>query len=112
MNNLSIISQPTTKGKMEDYGAPDKFLEEVSYLLGKQAFNGKPMTGSFLDVVSLQHALFSSGKTRSEGGFAPDRVSAASILDVSTGSDKKGRTTYNYEIVTRTGELFLSSNPC
>merc|ERR1712050_523923 len=46
---------------VEDFGTPDEFLNSFSYLLGKQSY---------------------SGKTISEGGFAPDRVSAASVLDV------------------------------
>ncbi len=45
-----------------------------------------------------------AGETISEGGFAPNRVSAASLLDVSTEKDNKGKTYYKYEILTRTGE--------
>lgn len=41
----------------------------------------------------------------SEGGFAPNRVSAASLLDISTEADKKGKNYYKYEILTRTGKL-------
>lgn len=41
----------------------------------------------------------------SEGGFAPNRVSAASLLDVSTSADKKGTKFYNYELLVRSGEL-------
>jgi hypothetical protein len=44
-----------------------------------------------------------TGETISEGGFAPNRVSAASILDISSTKDKKGKTYYQYEILTRTG---------
>jgi hypothetical protein len=44
-----------------------------------------------------------AGETLSEGGFAPNRVSAASLLDASTTKDKKGKTYYNIEILTRTG---------
>ena len=52
---------------------------------------------SFCSMISL-------GETRSEGGFAPNRVSAASILDVAAITDKKGKEYYTYNILTRTGE--------
>jgi len=83
VNNLVVIKQKTDKSKIEDFGAPDAFLNNVTYLLGKQAF---------------------SGETVSEGGFAPNRVSAASILDVGTKTDKQGKTYYQYEILTRTAD--------
>ncbi len=82
VNNLVILAQPTDKSKIEDFGSQDKFLEQVSYLLGKQAY---------------------SGETQSEGGFAPNRVSAASLLDVFTTTDKKGKTYYKYELLVRSG---------
>lgn len=40
----------------------------------------------------------------SEGGFAPNRISAASILDIATTQDKKGRVFYQYEVLVRTGK--------
>jgi len=82
VNNLVVIKQKTDKSKIEDYGAPDAFLSNYTYLLGKQAY---------------------SGETQSEGGFAPNRVSAASILDVGT-AEKNGKTYYRYEILTRTAD--------
>eukprot|EP00199_Chlamydomonas_sp_CCMP681_P005668 CAMPEP_0119111254 /NCGR_PEP_ID=MMETSP1180-20130426/34778_1 /TAXON_ID=3052 ORGANISM="Chlamydomonas cf sp, Strain CCMP681" /NCGR_SAMPLE_ID=MMETSP1180 /ASSEMBLY_ACC=CAM_ASM_000741 /LENGTH=246 /DNA_ID=CAMNT_0007098119 /DNA_START=76 /DNA_END=816 /DNA_ORIENTATION=+ len=81
VNSLLVIVEKTDKPNIEAYGPPEKFLESVSYLLGKQAF---------------------SGETMSEGGFAPNRVSAASLLEVTTSKDKKGKTFYAYEILTRT----------
>jgi hypothetical protein len=83
INCFSILANPSDKGKISDYGTPEKFLESISYLLGKQSF---------------------SGETQSEGGFAPNRVSAASILDVAAVTDKKGKEYYTYNILTRTGE--------
>ncbi|KAG2430628.1 hypothetical protein HXX76_010146 [Chlamydomonas incerta] len=83
VNNLVVIAQPTDKKAITDFGSQDKFLESVSYLLGKQAY---------------------SGETQSEGGFAPNRVSAASLLDVSTTTDKKGKTYYKYEILVRSAD--------
>lgn len=78
-----MIKQKTDKTKIEDYGTPEQFLSTFSYLLGQQAF---------------------SGETVSEGGFAPNRVSAASILDVDTKTDKKGKTYYRLNILTRTAD--------
>ncbi len=49
-----------------------------------------------------------AGETQSEGGFAPNRVSAASILDIGTTTDKKGKEYYTYEILTRTGRCNCS----
>jgi hypothetical protein len=84
VNNLMVVETPTDKKTIEDYGTPEKFLEQVSYLFGKQAY---------------------SGETRSEGGFAPNRVSAASLLEVSTTQDKKGTSYYRFEVLVRSGEL-------
>merc|ERR1712157_562495 len=71
------------KSKVSDYGPPEKFLNSFSYLLGKQSY---------------------SGKTISEGGFAPDRVSAASVLDLESTTDKKGKSVYRYSILSRTAD--------
>ena len=43
MNVVGVLAQPTDKGKISDYGTPEKFLESFSYLLGKQAFSGERM---------------------------------------------------------------------
>merc|ERR1719387_1532891 len=83
VNNLAVMKLKTDKSKVSDYGPPEKFLNEFSYLLGKQSY---------------------SGKTISEGGFAPDRVSAASVLDVESTTDKKGRTLYRFNILSRTAD--------
>jgi hypothetical protein len=45
-----------------------------------------------------------AGKTQSEGGFAENRVSAASLLDVAEETDKKGKKYYTYELLVRSGE--------
>merc|ERR1719387_769488 len=83
VNNLAVMKLKSDKSKVSDYGPPEKFLNEFSYLLGKQSY---------------------SGKTISEGGFAPDRVSAASVLDVESTTDKKGRSLYRYNILSRTAD--------
>lgn len=83
INCFSVLANPTDKSKISDYGTPEKFLESIGYLLGKQAF---------------------SGETRSEGGFAPNRVSAASVLGIGSTTDKKGKEYFTYDILTRTGD--------
>merc|ERR1711963_543950 len=75
VNNLVVIKENTSKSKIEDFGTPEQFLSSFSFLLGKQSY---------------------AGKTISEGGFAPDRVSAISVLDVKSSKDKKGRNTYEF----------------
>lgn len=83
VNNMNVSITKTDKSKIEDYGPPEKFLPEISYLLGQQSY---------------------AGATRSEGGFAENRVSAASLLGVETATDKKGKTYYKYNILTRTAD--------
>merc|ERR1719408_463963 len=83
VNNLVVIKEKTDKGRVEDFGSPDQFLNSFSYLLGQQSY---------------------AGKTISEGGFAPDRVSAASVLDLESTTDKKGKTFYRYNILSRTAD--------
>eukprot|EP00747_Dinoflagellata_sp_TGD_P132757 gnl/TRDRNA2_/TRDRNA2_175112_c0_seq2.p1 gnl/TRDRNA2_/TRDRNA2_175112_c0~~gnl/TRDRNA2_/TRDRNA2_175112_c0_seq2.p1 ORF type:complete len:307 (-),score=44.57 gnl/TRDRNA2_/TRDRNA2_175112_c0_seq2:584-1504(-) len=63
--------------------SPEDFIKANQALLGEQSF---------------------AGETTSEGGFAPNRVSAASILDLGTEKDKKGRTVYTADILTRTAD--------
>merc|ERR1712226_1032799 len=77
------MGQPTDKTDISGYGKPEQFLNSFSFLLGQQSY---------------------SGKTISEGGFAPDRVSAASVLDVESTIDKKGKTFYRYNILSRTAD--------
>merc|ERR1711877_7982 len=81
VNNLVVIKQQTDKSAIGGFGKPEEFLNTFSYLLGKQSY---------------------SGKTISEGGFAPDRVSAISVLDVKSAKDKKGRNTYEFNLLGRT----------
>lgn len=83
VNNFLVSVTPTDKSNIAAYGNPEKFLEYISFLLGKQSY---------------------AGETQSEGGFAPNRVSAASILDINTTTDKKGKEYYTYEILTRTAD--------
>merc|ERR1712144_115884 len=83
VNNLVVIKEKTSKSRVEDFGNPEQFLNSFSYLLGQQSY---------------------AGKTISEGGFAPDRVSAASVLDLEATTDKKGKSVYRYSILSRTAD--------
>lgn len=38
VNNLVVISNPTDKKSIEDFGGLDKFLSQYSFLLGKQSY--------------------------------------------------------------------------
>lgn len=82
VNNLVVIKKKTDKNAISDYGSIDKFLNEQAYLFGDQSY---------------------SGSTKSEGGFAPNKVSAASLLDVKENVDKNGKKYYEYELLVRTG---------
>jgi hypothetical protein len=62
VNNLVVISQPTDKGSIDGFGAPEKFLESVSYLFGKQAFAGRvfqAFEGFEVDGLRLLRVLLS-----------------------------------------------------
>lgn len=80
--NLFVSITPAAKGSITDYGPPEKFIEENSYLLGKQSYNGK---------------------TQSEGGFLTDAVSTASILESSTVT-VNGRPYYKLSVLTRSAD--------
>merc|ERR1712078_858340 len=83
VNNLVVIKEKTDKSRIDDFGTPEQFLNSFSFLLGQHSY---------------------AGKTISEGGFAPDRVSAASVLDLESTTDKKGKTFYRYNILSRTAD--------
>merc|ERR1712048_16477 len=83
VTNMIVIKQKTDKSGVDGYGSPTDFLSAFSYLLGKQSY---------------------AGSTISEGGFAPNRVSAASVLDLVSEKDKKGRTVYKFNILSRTAD--------
>merc|ERR1712048_1059489 len=83
VTSMVVIKQKTDKSGVDGYGSPTDFLSAFSYLLGKQSY---------------------AGSTISEGGFAPNRVSAASVLDLVSEKDKKGRTVYKFNILSRTAD--------
>lgn len=55
-------------------------------------------------VVISAAAAAHPGQTVSEGGFAPNRVSAVSLLDAEESTDKKGKKYYKFELLARTGK--------
>jgi hypothetical protein len=82
VTNLIVTATKTGKSSIEEYGSPEKFLAENSFLLGKSS-------QTFI--------------SRSEGGFAENRVAAASLLDAGV-SEKKGKKYYELEVLTRTAD--------
>jgi hypothetical protein len=84
VNNLVVLQQKVGKNSIEDLGSPDKFLQDNAYLFGEQS-------------------AFTS-QTRSEGGFAANKIAAASVLDVQEATDKNGKKYYKFEVLTRTAD--------
>ena len=80
--NVAVMVTATDKKSIVDYGSPEQFLATVDYLLGKQAY---------------------SGKTVSEGGFEPDAVATANILETAT-PVIGGKQYYNLSVLTRTAD--------
>ncbi|XP_024521362.1 oxygen-evolving enhancer protein 2, chloroplastic isoform X1 [Selaginella moellendorffii] len=99
-SNLAVMVIPTDKKSITDYGSPEDFLSAVSinhlmsihliscfllqysYLLGKQAY---------------------AGKTVSEGGFDPNAVATAAVLQSKT-KDINGKKYYDLDVLTRTAD--------
>ena len=82
VSNIAVITTKAKGNSIESYGKPEAMLADFGYLLGVQSY---------------------SGETRSEGGFAANKVSTAAVLDVFTKTDK-GKTFYMFEILTRTAD--------
>jgi len=83
VTNVVISKTKTEKKAVTDYGSLSDFLSQASFIFGKQSF---------------------SGETMSEGGFAPNRVTAVSLLTQEEKSDTKGKTYYTYELLSRTAD--------
>ncbi|CAI0461148.1 unnamed protein product [Linum tenue] len=79
---VSVMVTPTDKKSITDYGAPEEFLSQVNFLLGKQAY---------------------FGKTDSEGGFQSGEVATANILETST-PVVGGKQYYIVSVLTRTAD--------
>jgi hypothetical protein len=84
-SHMVVLKEPAAgKRSIEDYGPPEKFIDDMAFLLGEQVWVQKG--------------------TRSEGGFLPDRVSAANLLNTEAVKDSNGKTYYKYEVLTRTAD--------
>ncbi|CAI0449130.1 unnamed protein product [Linum tenue] len=79
---VSVMVTPTDKKSITDYGTPEEFLSQVSFLLGKQAY---------------------FGKTDSEGGFQSGEVATANILETSA-PVVGGKQYYIVSVLTRTAD--------
>ncbi|TKY57180.1 Oxygen-evolving enhancer protein 2 [Spatholobus suberectus] len=80
--NVVVTVTPTDKKSITDYGSPEEFLSKVDYLLGKQAF---------------------FGETQAEGGFDPNVVATANILESAT-PVIDGKQYYVLSVLTRTAD--------
>ncbi|KAB2610856.1 oxygen-evolving enhancer protein 2 [Pyrus ussuriensis x Pyrus communis] len=80
--NVAVTITPTEKKSVGDYGPPEEFLNQVDYLLGKQAY---------------------FGKTESEGGFDSGAVATANILE-SSSQVVDGKQYYYISVLTRTAD--------
>ncbi|KAL6983211.1 hypothetical protein U1Q18_016602 [Sarracenia purpurea var. burkii] len=81
-SNVTVTVTPTDKKSITDFGSPEEFLSKVNYLLGKQVF---------------------FGKTESEGGFDPNAVATANILESSV-PVIGGKPYYSISVLTRTAD--------
>ncbi|GLT26279.1 hypothetical protein SLA2020_013610 [Shorea laevis] len=80
-SNVTVMVTPTDKKSITDYGTPEEFLSKVDYLLGKQAYFGDA----------------------AEGGFDPNVVAVANILEKST-PVIGGKQYYFLSVLTRTAD--------
>ncbi|KAL3502462.1 hypothetical protein ACH5RR_036911 [Cinchona calisaya] len=80
--NVCVLITPSDKKSITDFGSPEEFLSKVDYLLGKQVY---------------------FGKTEAEGGFEPNAVAAANILEIST-PVIGGKQYYILSVLTRTAD--------
>jgi hypothetical protein len=55
------------------------------------------------DAGSLRARCTFAGETLSEGGFKPNKVSSASLLESSEEKDRSGRPYYKFQLLTRSG---------
>ncbi|GMH42440.1 hypothetical protein BSKO_10359 [Bryopsis sp. KO-2023] len=82
VNHALVTITKTDKNAISDFGSESDFFKTISFYLGQQSYEGQ---------------------TQSEGGFAADRVSTASLLDIDS-TKKNGKTYYNYNILSRTAD--------
>ncbi|CAD7698492.1 unnamed protein product [Ostreobium quekettii] len=85
LSHVLVTKTKASSGSIEGYGSPDAFLKSIGNYLGESVW-------------------LSDGDTQSEGGFAKNKVSSASLLDVATAKDKKGKSYYKYELFVRSAD--------
>lgn len=81
-NQIFVVKRKATAASSASSIDADALLKELLPLFGEQSF---------------------SGETRSEGGFRPDSVAAASLMDVQT-FQKDGKAYVRYDVLTRTAD--------
>lgn len=82
-NTIAILKLPTDKKSVAELGTLEEQLESVKFVLGDSSSFKSP--------------------TRSEGGFRPDQIAAASLLDAR--EYEKGGVTYRmWDVLTRTAD--------
>lgn len=81
-DNIIVTVNPTSKGKIEEFGSPEDFISQISNMLGVDSWKGE---------------------SRSEGGFKENSVASAALLATNV-SEKKGKTYYEIEMLTRTAD--------
>lgn len=82
-NNLTVLASKTSKKSVADFGSPDQFLKENAFLFGDNVWQGN---------------------TRSEGGFKPNQVAAASVLEAEQVTGKDGKPHIYAHVLTRSAD--------
>lgn len=109
---MVVIARSTDKKSVKEFGSPEDFLKELSYLFGEQTFTGVYRSSHDMQLLLFQacrpsclyHFCCYAGQTRSEGGFKPNKTSSASLLGIKQSEDKNGKAQYKYELLIRSGE--------
>eukprot|EP00210_Caulerpa_lentillifera_P000160 g155.t1 len=83
LTHVLVTKTPTDKKSIEQLGTEEEVLKTLSFYIGEQVFKGE---------------------TESEGGFQKDKVSVASLMDMSTQRDKNGKTYYKYQLLVRAAD--------
>ena len=108
-NNLFVMAKKTDKKSISDFGNPEAFLKEMAFLFGERfAAQSCSMKKYYLRTLRYMHCNAGDntwqGQTRSEGGFGPNKVSAASILDAEQVTGKDGKPHYNAHVLIRSAD--------
>ncbi|XP_041989856.1 oxygen-evolving enhancer protein 2, chloroplastic-like isoform X1 [Salvia splendens] len=118
-SNLVVTVTPTDKKSIADFGPPEKFLSQVDYLLGKQAYFGQtdsevyhlqrqPNHNPIASIKIFLHSTTKNSKIKPikiyvQGGFDSGTVATANILETSTPT-VDGKQYYFLSVLTRTAD--------